>query len=125
LSDTLELTWIKEWNPHTGLTGHQLIAINAAIAGRWPVLGGFRWPKTATWRDAVLNMCKPEEVFDGHSVLIVGYKNDVSQPGGGVFLIRNSGGDGSDGYLPYAYVTDYMNDAAWIGCTGKMPPDIP
>jgi len=60
-------------------------------------------------------------VFDGHSVLIVGYRDDAQQPGGGLFLVRNSGGDGSDGALSYAYVQDYMNDAAWIGGEAETP----
>jgi C1A family cysteine protease len=59
-------------------------------------------------------MCPPEDVFDGHSVLLVGYKDDATQPGG-VFIIHNSGGGSREGYLPYEYVRAYMNDAAWIG----------
>ena len=66
-------------------------------------------------------MCIPEDVYDGHSVLLTGYTRDPAQPGGGQFLIRNSGGDGSDGYLTYAYAAEYMNDAAWIGCVGGAP----
>ena len=66
-------------------------------------------------------MCPPEEVFDGHSVLLVGYHDDPQQPGGGIFAIRNSDGDGSDGFMPYAYAAAYMNDAAWI-CPEDAPP---
>jgi C1A family cysteine protease len=111
----LKLHWIKEWNPHTGLTEAHVREIKSTLAKQWPVCGGFRWPKKARWTEHVLQMCPPEEVFDGHSVLLVGYRDDPAQPGGGVFLIRNSGGDGSDGFLPYAYVAAYMNDACWIG----------
>jgi C1A family cysteine protease len=110
----LKLHWIKEWNPHTGLTEEHMREIKATLANQWPVCGGFRWPKKAHWTEHVLQMCPPEDVFDGHSVLLVGYRDDPAQPGGGVFLIRNSGGDGSDGFLPYAYVSAYMNDACWI-----------
>ncbi len=119
---TLDLTlhWIKEWNPHNGLTDAQMNEIKVTLAKQWPVCGGFRWPKKAVWEAQTLQMCPPEEVFDGHSVLLVGYKDDAGQPGGGVFLIRNSGGDGSDGYMPYAYVQEYMNDAAWISKKEKM-----
>jgi C1A family cysteine protease len=53
-------------------------------------------------------------VFDGHSVLLVGYRDDAAQPGGGLLLIRNSGEAGPDGALPYAYASQYMNDAAVI-----------
>jgi len=114
LSAGLALHWVKEWDVHTGLTADQLKEIKNTLAGSWPVCGGFRWPKRAVWHDHVLQMCGPEDVFDGHSVLLVGYRDDRAEPGGGVFLIRNSGGDGSDGYLPYAYVAAYMNDACWV-----------
>jgi Papain family cysteine protease len=120
----LKLQWIKEWDPHTGLTNTQLAAIKASIARRWPVLGGFRWPKIPVWKEGVLQMCPAEEVFDGHSILISGYRDDPALPGGGVFLIRNSGGDGPDGQMPYAYVEAYMNDAAFISVTAMSPPSV-
>ncbi|HLK58863.1 MAG TPA: C1 family peptidase [Chthonomonadaceae bacterium] len=120
---SLTLHWIKEWDVHTGLTDAQIAEIKATLAKQWPVCGGFRWPKQAVWKESVLQMCPPEEVFDGHSVLLVGYRDDPQQPGGGVFLMRNSGGDGSDGYMPYAYVQEYMNDAAWIGTQSKPRKD--
>jgi hypothetical protein len=110
----LRLHWIKEWDVQTGLTGAQLAAIKDTLRRKWPVCGGLRWPKQERWEQEVLQMCPPEEVFDGHSVLLVGYQDDNSQPGGGVFLIRNSGGSSRAGYLPYEYVQTYMNDAAWI-----------
>jgi hypothetical protein len=117
----LALHWIKEWDVHTGLTGEQLERIKATLRAKWPVCGGLRWPKKPVWQQDVLQWCPPEAVFDGHSVLIVGYRDDAHQPGGGLFLIRNSGGDGSDGFLSYAYVQDYMNDAAWIGEVNHDP----
>jgi hypothetical protein len=125
----LRLHWIKEWDPETGLTEAQLDAIKRTLARGWPVCGGFRWPKQARWAGTrrgaagsrggtsgcdVLQVCPPGEVYDGHSVLLVGYEDDERQPGGGVFLIRNSSGDGRDGCLPYTYVQAYMNDAAWV-----------
>ena len=110
--------WIKEWDPETGLTAAQLDAIKTTLARGWPVCGGFRWPKQARWEQDVLQICPPNEVYDGHSVLLVGYRDDECQPGGGLFLIRNSAGDGRDGCLPYAYLSAYMNDAAWVQCDG-------
>jgi len=109
--------WIKEWDVKTGLTDAQLAAIRETLAQGWPVCGGFRWPKQARWEQDVLQMCAPQAVFDGHSVLLVGCREDVHAPGGGLFLIRNSGGDGRDGALPYAYAQAYMNDAAWVEAT--------
>jgi hypothetical protein len=59
-------------------------------------------------------MCPRGEVADGHSVLLVGFRDEGSQPGGGVFFIRNSSGPNCDCMLTYLYVLVYMNDAAWI-----------
>ena len=59
-------------------------------------------------------MCAPEAVFDGHSLLIVGYREDAAQPGGGLLLFRNSGGGGQDGAMPCDYARLFLNDAAWI-----------
>lgn len=36
-------------------------------------------------------MRPPEGVLDGHSLVLVGYRDGPAQPGSGVFLIRNSG----------------------------------
>ena len=51
---------------------------------------------------------------DGHSVLLVGFRDDTAQPGGGVFLIQNTSKGPRDGAMSYEYVRAYMNDAAWI-----------
>jgi hypothetical protein len=117
----LRLHWIKEWNPEMGLTEAQLDAIKDTLARGWPICGGFRWPRQAEWEQDVLQVCPPSEVYDGHSVLLVGYEDDERQPGGEAFIIRNSGGDGRDGYLPYAYVQAYMNDAAWVDDGAERP----
>ena len=110
----LRLHWLKPWNVATGLTEAQFLEIKRTLSFGWPVCGGFRWPKREHWRKDVLQMVPAQEVFDGHSVLLVGFKDDPAQPGGGVFLVRNSGGGAHDGALPYEYVRAYMNDAAWV-----------
>ncbi|RPJ36131.1 MAG: hypothetical protein EHM35_08720, partial [Planctomycetaceae bacterium] len=92
----LQLHWIKRWDPNTGLTDAQLGAIKPILHRQWPVCGGFRWPKQVKWKDDVLEMAPPEGVFDGHSVLLVGYRDDSQQPGGGMFLFRNSNNNGRD-----------------------------
>lgn len=112
------LGWIKEWDVKTGLTREQLDEIRRTLARGWPVCGGFRWPRQPCWEEDLLRMCSAGEVYDGHSVLLLGYREDPAQPGGGVFLIRNSGGEGRDGFLSYEYVQAYMNDAAWIEAAG-------
>jgi len=60
-------------------------------------------------------MPPPEGVIDGHSVLLVGYRDDPEQSGGGVFVFRNSNRHGREGYMTYEYASAYMNDAVWIG----------
>ncbi|HEY5911681.1 MAG TPA: DUF2961 domain-containing protein [Verrucomicrobiae bacterium] len=110
----LRLNWIKEWNVNTGLTDAHLEAIERTLAAGWPVCGGFRWPKQERWVNDVLQMCPANAVRDGHSVLLVGYRNDSSQPGGGVFIFRNTAHGGADGFMPFAYAQDYMNDAVWV-----------
>src|SRR3990172_4804450 len=108
------LHWIKQWNPNTGLTEKQLAAIKQVLSRKWPVCVGFRWPKNVRWKDDVLEMAPPDGVVDGHSVLIVGYRDDPEQAGGGVFLFRNSNNNGRDGCMTYEYACAYMNDAVWI-----------
>lgn len=113
--------WIKHWNPNTGVSNEQLREIKATLASGWPVCGGFRWPTRAVWKDGVLQMCDADKVYDGHSVLLVGYQDDSSQDGiatangGGVFLFRDSDRhDGGQGKMPYTYLQSFMNDALWI-----------
>jgi len=110
----LKMHWIKEWDVNTGLTDAHFEEIKQTLLKKFPVCGGFRWPKESKWEDGVLQMCPPEDVFDGHSIIISGYKDDPNQPGGGVFIIRNSGSDSRDGYMSYEYVKAYMNDAVWF-----------
>jgi hypothetical protein len=110
----LRLHWLKSWDVRTGLSSAQVLEIKRVLSQRWPVCGGLRWPKQERWQAGVLQMAPPESVFDGHSVLLVGYSDDPKQPGGGTFLIRNSGRGVHDGALTYEYVSAYMNDAAWI-----------
>lgn len=110
----LQMHWIKEWDPDRGLDDAQLAAVKQTLAQGWPVCGGFLWPKNGRWVEGVLQMAERPDVFDGHSVLLVGYRDDPGQPGGGVFLVRNSGGDQRDGAVPFAYAKAYMNDAVWI-----------
>ncbi len=121
----LQLHWIKEWDPHRGLTDEQLAEVRRTLKRGWPVCGGFLWPKREQWDEGLLAMCPRRAVRDGHSVLLVGYRDDPALPGGGAFLIWNSSGPNRDGLLSYEYVRAYMNDAAWIddgrGATARSP----
>lgn len=107
--------WIKPWNPNTGLTEKHLAKIKQVLGRQWPVCGGFRWPKKPfEWKNDVLPTPPPEGVFDGHSLLLVGYRDDPKQAGGGMFVFRNSNNNGREGYMTYAYARAYMNDAVWF-----------
>ncbi|MFT3883025.1 MAG: C1 family peptidase [Gemmatales bacterium] len=108
--------WIKRWNTKTGLSENQLQATKRQLAEKHPVAVGLRWPKEQKLNaEHVLTMPPPGGVFDGHSILFVGYRDDAKEPGGGVFLFRNSNGPkwAMQGYawMPYAYVREYANDA--------------
>jgi Papain family cysteine protease len=116
--------WIKEWNVKTGLTDAQFLAIKQTLNQGWPVCGGFRWPKKPIWKEHALQMCPPEDVFDGHSVLIVGYRDEPSEDGGGVLIFRNSNGGGTDSFMSYAYARAYMNDALWISAPVKSAASV-
>ena len=118
----LQLHWIKPWDPHKGLTDRQLAVVKDTMRHGWPVCGGFLWPKQARWVDGVLQMAPRDRVRDGHSVLLVGFRDDPAQPGGGVFVVRDSG-QGRQGHkMSYEYVKTYMNDAVWIGIRPAAAP---
>jgi len=108
--------WIKRWNVNTGLTSAQMHDIKHELAHDHPVAIGMRWPKSLHMsRQHVATTPPPAQVQDGHSVVLAGYRDDPEQPGGGLFILRNSfGPDWADegyAYFPYAYVAEYGNDA--------------
>jgi len=119
----LQLHWIKRWDPNKGLTDAQFAEVKQTLRRGWPVCGGFLWPKQARWKEGVLEMAPRSGVRDGHSVLLVGFRDEDAQPGGGVFLIRNSSKGPRDGAMSYEYVRRYMNDAVWVDCRGDTPSE--
>ncbi|MDR2039295.1 MAG: C1 family peptidase [Bacteroidales bacterium] len=116
---TGQTIWIKTWDPKNGITAGQLQKIKKELDGNHPVAIGFRWLKGEVENKYLeggeLAMVTEEQVFDGHSVLIVGYHNDEKTPGGGYLIFKNSYGEsfGDNGYgrIPYAYALLYANDA--------------
>jgi len=109
--------WIKRWNPKTPLSEPQILAIKKALASGHPVACGLRWPKSQKGHQ-LLEVPPSSRVFDGHSIVFVGYEDKPKQLGGGVFLFRNSNGPhwGNKGYgtMSYAYACAYANDALWL-----------
>ena len=68
-----------------------------------------------------------EASVGGHAMVIVGYQDDASVPGGGFFIIRNSWGkawgqnsDYGSGYgtIPFKYISQYC----WEAFTGDAKP---
>ena len=95
----------------------ELAGIKQAIANHHPVACGMRWPKSM--KGSEIPAVPPKsEVFDGHSIALVGYHDNSRRTGGGVFYFRNSNGPtwGDRGYgaVSYAYVRAYANDAIWL-----------
>jgi hypothetical protein len=108
--------WIKQYNPTTPLTDGQMHAIKASLAEGHPVAAGLRWPrKLRIGKGAVVDHRRGDEIFDGHSIIFMGYTDDPEQPGGGLVLFRNAWGerwaDKGHAYLTYAYVREFTNDA--------------
>jgi hypothetical protein len=110
----LKLHWIKEWDADKGVNEKELAEIKKTLARGWPVCGGFLWPKSSKVSTKMLKVIPRSEVIDGHSVFLVGYRDDETQPGGGVFLFRNTAGKSRKGQMTYEYALTYMNDAIYV-----------
>lgn len=124
-SHGLKLHWIKEWDDRRGVSEKELAEIKRTLARHWPVCGGLLWPKSKKLNDNVLSVVPRKDVVDGHSVLLVGYRDDPSQPGGGLFYFRNTAGDTRGSSMTYDYAMTYMNDAVWIDYEGAGEGGIP
>lgn len=85
-----KIHWIKRWRRYeSGLSAAQLLEVKSALADGWPVAAGA-----------------------DHSRLLVGYRDDAAQPGGGVFIARDSG-TGRDETVTYEFARTQVNDAYW------------
>ena len=75
----------------------------------------FTFPRTEETPDG---LASKDEWLGVHGMLIVGYADNASAPGGGYFIVRNSLGEawGNRGYgkLPYAYVACFALEAGTI-----------
>ena len=75
----------------------------------------FTFPRTEETEDG---LAAKDAWLGVHGMLIVGYVDGASAPGGGYFLVRNSQGEawGNRGYgkLPYAYVACFALEAGTI-----------
>ena len=99
------------------LSDTEVLAIKGALALGHPVACGLRWPKALRGHE-LLEVPPADKVFDGHSIILVGYQDEPKRSGGGIFLFRNSAGprwgNGGYGVMTYAYARTYANDALWL-----------
>lgn len=108
----LELDWIKEWNPNTGLDAGQIRRIKETLSEGIPVCVGLRWPNRARWENGALAMVPPEDVHDGHSVLFIGYSERDA-----VFIYRNTQNPRRNEQMTFEYAANYANDVAVVRLT--------
>ncbi|HVC98291.1 MAG TPA: C1 family peptidase [Pirellulales bacterium] len=129
LRERWRIEWIKRWSVDRLLSEHELLEIKRALASGHPVACGLRWPNELQG-DQLLAVPPANQVFDGHSIVFVGYEDDRGQPGGGLLRFRNSSGAdwGDQGYgsMSYAYARTYANDAIGLrlGPEGSEFPTV-
>ena len=122
--DDLNFHWIRFWN-RKQMSDQQLITIKGDIAQGHPVAVGMQWPNNTSFVSGTKILKVPDhaDVFDGHCVILVGYTDDPTVPGGGSFLFRNSWGAnwGDHGYarMPYELLGFCINDAYSVRITPK------
>ncbi|MGL6196346.1 MAG: C1 family peptidase, partial [Thermoguttaceae bacterium] len=118
----LELNWIKRWNPKTGLTENEFTEIKRAIHNGSPVCVGLRWSHSRVIENGVMLAVPAEKVYDGHSILFVGYKDTENESGegmddstgGGYFIFRNTNNPNHEEKMSYEYAKEFANDAVFI-----------
>jgi hypothetical protein len=116
------IRWIKRWDPGTGLEDSQFLEIKKALHEGWPVCVGLRWPHKAVHENGVLLSVPEEEVYDGHSILFVGYQDDEMVEGGGYFLLRNTNNPRHNEKMSYRYALNYANDAVFFPLSEQTTP---
>lgn len=96
--DGLKVHWINPWKRRPGLRASHLDEIRKVLAQGWPVAAG-----------------------SSHSRLLVGYRNDPAQPGGGVFLTKDSG-LGDYGEITYEFARSKVGDVFWVEALPEASP---
>lgn len=110
----LRLEFIKAWDVDRGLDAQEYRAVLKTIERGWPVMCGMRWQKEACFADETMIWVPADRVFDGHSVLLVGYVQDAGFEGGGYFMASDSASNRNDFRISFRFVKDYANDACWV-----------
>ncbi|MBW8040225.1 MAG: hypothetical protein FVQ85_09525 [Planctomycetes bacterium] len=86
----LTIHWINPWKKQAGLTDSHISQIKAILDKGWPVAVG-----------------------SSHSRLLVGYRNDTRQPGGGAFIAKDSR-PGTYTEITYEFVKKKVGDVFWV-----------
>ncbi|MFN0207075.1 MAG: C1 family peptidase [Planctomycetota bacterium] len=90
----LVVRWIVPWQPNRfGVDEAQFRQIKEVLASGYPVAAG-----------------------SGHSRLLVGYRDDSAQPGGGIFITKDSA-IGGFGEVSYEFVRKDVADVFWVGAS--------
>jgi hypothetical protein len=92
-NEAFDVHWIKRIRPEARLTDEQFLEIKQTLAKGFPVAAGA-----------------------SHSRLFVGYKNDETKPGGGIFFTKDSG-EGRFAEVTYEFAKKELNDAFWVEIT--------
>jgi len=123
-------TQIKSWDNSTGLTGSQLRTILDMLRAGRPIAASAWWqynyvtddvagvPLARDYPRAQNSVFMDAPMFDGHSIDLVGFREDPQFPGGGYFIFRNSYGSdfGHDGYgfVSFNYIRTFTTAAVAI-----------
>jgi C1A family cysteine protease len=111
-------------------------AYKAQLAKAWPITVAI--PTYDSWfgspevrRSGRITMRIGDEAeAEGHALVIVGYQESTTSPGGGYFIVRNSWGTAWANESPYApgYGTipyQYIIDDAWEAYAITLDPSVP
>jgi hypothetical protein len=118
------MRWIKPWDVTTGLSPSEFDAIVNALDQGVPVCIGMRWPKHVVWQGTELGWAEPDDVFDGHSLLVLGYRQRDKDHPDLLFRVRNSDSHHADIELSERMLRAYVNDALSIEIA-KVEPKSP
>lgn len=107
-------------HPTAGLTTNDMDTIMAFLRRGVPFAVGQQWPASGAWKTTKIDNW---DVLDGtgpvdgaHTMPIVGFQKSNKAPGGGIFLFRNSWGDGW-GYGGYHFMSfKWVKEHTYDGC---------
>lgn len=94
----LTLHWLRKLDAPRGLQDADIAAMKAVLARGWPLAVG-----------------------SYHSIMLTGYQDDASLPGGGKFYVRDS--EGNEKEITYQAAKERLHDMLWA--EAPLPEKIP